>query len=222
MTIAAEPVAPAQRRGWVSRAKPVKSRSAGWAGVWACGLLASPRMRAAVLSVALIACAYRPGSFSHYRQSFPGQRTTVGCIDLSVERRPDLTTGGTVLAYEFGNRCDHPAPIDFTRVKVVARTYSGEDVTLSAYDPQGQIMPQRIDGRAIGAEAIAYPSERRLAEVCVDAAALAHAAPARWMCFASNLPPNIAEHVFEEEREEQVRKERNDATQGRSFAEVAP
>ena len=58
-------------------------------------------MRAAVLSVALTACAYSPGSFSHFQQDFPGQRTTVGCIDLSVERRPDLTSGGTVLAYEF-------------------------------------------------------------------------------------------------------------------------
>ena len=67
-------------------------------------------MRAAVLSVALIACAYRPGSFSHYRQDFPGRRTTVGCIDIAVDRRPDLSTGGTVLAYEFANRCDRAAP----------------------------------------------------------------------------------------------------------------
>lgn len=183
-------------------------------------------MRAAVLSVALIACAYRPGSFSHYRQDFPGQRTTVGCIDLSVERRPDLTTGGTVLAYEFGNRCDHPAPIDFTQVKVLARTYTGEDVALEAYDPEWQIKPQLLDGRAIGAEAIAYPSDRRLAEVCVDAASLARATPARWMCFASNLPPQIADRVLEEERLEQERRESRakavDVTPGGALAEVAP
>jgi hypothetical protein len=146
-------------------------------------------MRAAVLSVALTACAYSPGSFSHFRQDFPGQRTTVGCIDLSVERRPDLSSGGTVLAYEFGNRCDRPATVDFTQLKVVARTYSGEDLTLAAFDPEWQIKPMQIDGRSAGAEAIAYPSDARLAEVCVDAASLTHEAPARWLCFASNLPP---------------------------------
>jgi hypothetical protein len=150
-------------------------------------------MRAAVLSVALAACAYRPGSFSHFSQDFPGQRTTVGCIDLSVERRPDLTGGGTVLAYEFGNRCDHPAAVDFTQVNVVARTYEGSDVTLHPFDPEWQIKPLELDGRATGREAIAYPYDDRLAEVCVDAASLAHQAPARWLCFASNLPPQIAE-----------------------------
>lgn len=96
-------------------------------------------MRAAVLSVALTACAYRPGSFSHFRQDFPGQRTTVGCLDIAVERRPDLTGGGTVLAYELGNRCDHPALVDFTQGQVRARTYRGEDLTLVAYDPEGQL-----------------------------------------------------------------------------------
>jgi hypothetical protein len=150
-------------------------------------------MRTAVLSVALTACAYRPGSFSHISQDFPGQRTTVGCIDLSVERRPDLTSGGTVLAYEFGNRCDHPATVDFTEVKVTGRTFAGEDLELAAFDPEQQIRPLQIDGRATGKEAIAYPSDARLAEVCVDAASLAHEAPARWLCFASNLPPQLAE-----------------------------
>lgn len=150
-------------------------------------------MRAAVLSVALTACAYRPGSFSHLSENFPGQRTTVGCIDLSVERRPDLTGGGTVLAYAFGNRCDHPAIVDFTTVKVMARSYIGQELTLSAFDPDGQIQPLELDGRATGEEAIAYKIDAKLAEVCVDAASLTHESPARWLCFASNLPPQIAE-----------------------------
>src|SRR5574338_95138 len=85
-------------------------------------------MRSAVLSVALAGCAYSPGSFSHFAQGFPGQRTTVGCIDLAVERRPDTPGGSAVLAYDFGNRCDHPATIDFSQVKVRARTYDGKDL----------------------------------------------------------------------------------------------
>ena len=151
-------------------------------------------MRAAVLSVALAGCAYRPGSFSHYSQDFPGQRTTVGCIDLAVQRRPDLSTGGAVLGYQFGNRCDHPAPIDLAEVKVLARTYDGHDVALTPFDPEWELKPLQIDGRATGEEAIAYPSLTRLAEVCVDVASLTHESPARWLCFAStDLPPTIAE-----------------------------
>ena|SRR5688572_12986677 len=150
-------------------------------------------MRAAVLSVALIGCAYRPGSFSHLRQDFPGQRTTVGCVDVAVERRPDLTTGGTVLAYEFGNRCDRPATIDFAAVAVKARTFKGVDLDLDAFDPDFQIRPLQLDGRSSGAEAIAYPADERLAEVCVDVASLTKQTPAKWLCFASNLPPQLAE-----------------------------
>ena len=150
-------------------------------------------MRAAVLSVALIGCAYRPGSFSQYRKSFPGQRTTVGCIDLAVERRPDLPGGGTVLGYAFGNRCDRPATVDLSRVAVVARTFEGQELDLRAYDPRGEIRELHIDGRETGEEAIAYPASTRFAEVCVDAASLAHQTPSRWLCFASNLPPQVVQ-----------------------------
>src|SRR5262245_55231473 len=101
-------------------------------------------MRAAVLSVALLGCAYRPGSFSHYRQSFPGQRTTVGCIDIAVERRPDLIAGGTVLGYQFGNRCDRPATIDFAHVTVVGRTFDGQELDLHAFDPNAEIRELQI------------------------------------------------------------------------------
>ena len=146
-------------------------------------------MSAAVLSVALTACAYSPGSFSHFRQDFPGQRKTVGCIDLSIERRPDLPGGGTVIAYEFGNRCDRPSTIDLQNVAVLARTYDGKDLRLEPFDPRAQLRPLKIDGRTAGREALAYPADERLAEVCVDAASVAGQAPSRWVCFASRLPP---------------------------------
>ena len=148
-------------------------------------------MRGALLCVALVGCAYRPGSFSHHRETFIGQRTTVGCIDLAVERRPDLPGGGTVLGYAFGNRCDRPATIDLARVAVVARTFDGQELDLHAYDPGAEIRELRIDGRATGEEAIAYPARTRFAEVCVDAASIAHETPSRWLCFASNLPPQV-------------------------------
>jgi hypothetical protein len=147
-------------------------------------------MRAAVLSVALTACAYSPGSFSHFKQEFPGQRTTVGCIDLSVERRPDLTSGGTILGYQFGNRCDHPAVVDLASVAVIGRTVAGDEVSLAPYDPDKEIRSLKIDGRTTGEEAIAYQSNIALAEVCVDASTVSHEGAPTWLCFANHwLPP---------------------------------
>ena len=147
-------------------------------------------MRAAVLSVALTACAYGPGSFHHFGHEFSGQRTTVGCLDLAVERRPDLTSGGTVLAYDFGNRCDHPAVVDLATVAVVGRTVAGDEVKLSPFDPEHELKVLSLDGRAAGQEAIAYPSNIALAEVCVDASSISHQGGPAWLCFGNRwLPP---------------------------------
>lgn len=148
-------------------------------------------MRAATVLVVACAtgCAYKAGSFSHPRAEFAGQKVSVGCLDLAVERRPDLPTGGTVLAYSFGNRCDRPATIDLSIARVEGRTFTGASVQLAPYDPEGEIHAMPLDGRAAGAEAVAYPSNDRLAEVCVDAASIAQTSESRWLCFASNVPP---------------------------------
>jgi len=146
-------------------------------------------MRAAVLSVAFTACAYSPGSFSHFRHDFPGQRTTVGCLDLAVQRRPDLTSGGTVLGYQFGNRCDRAATVDLANAAVIGRTVAGHEIKLAPYDPDDEIRPLQIDGRAAGEEAIAYPSTIALAEVCVDASTVTHEGHPTWLCFANNWLP---------------------------------
>ena len=146
-------------------------------------------MRVASLAAALVGCAYSPGSYTHFRQSFPGQRTTVGCIDLAIERRPDVNAGAAVLAYEFGNRCDHPATIDLARTRVLAQTYSGERIELRPYDPNGEIRTLKIDGRGAGAEAIAYFADEAIAQVCVNAATVAQLTEDRWLCFSRDLPP---------------------------------
>lgn len=145
-------------------------------------------MRAAVLSVALTACAYRPGSFSTFASTFPGQRTTVGCLDIAIERRPDLPSGA-VVGYQFANRCDHPAVVDLAHVAVVGKTIDGAEVDLAPYDPERELEPLHIDGRMIGREAIAYSSEVALAEVCVDAASVAQDQRAQWLCFARKELP---------------------------------
>lgn len=145
-------------------------------------------MRAAVLSVALTACAYRPGTFSTFSSTFPGQRATVGCLDIAVERRPDLPDGA-VVGYQFANRCDHPTVVDLAHVAVVGRTVEGTQVDLAPYDPERELEPLQIDGRMVGREAIAYTSRVELAEVCVDAASVAQDRRAQWLCFARKELP---------------------------------
>ncbi len=140
-------------------------------------------MRVALVC-ALVGCAYQPGSFARAPHDFVGQRVTVGCLDIAVERRADLTLG-PVLGYQFGNRCDHPALVDLGAARVIGHDPQGADVVLRPYDPRREIRPVELDGRSAGAEALAYASDRSMLEVCADAAALAHAEPPRWLCFAA-------------------------------------
>jgi hypothetical protein len=149
-----------------------------------------------VLVVTLFAgCAYQPGSFTHRLLDFPGQRTTVGCLDLAIERRPDLSSGGTVLAYEFGNRCDHPATIDLANAHVIAQMEDGQRTEMHPWDPEDEIQSLQLDGRVSGAEALAYPANSRIDQICVDAASVAHEAEPRWLCFSSNVPPAAVAEV---------------------------
>lgn len=142
------------------------------------------------MSCALVGCAYQPGSFSYAPKTFTGQRVSVGCLDLAIERRADLEIG-PVLAYQFANRCDRPMTIDLGAVAVVGRNPQGTDVTLRPYDPKGEIQPVALDGRNIGSEALAYPADRAMLEVCVDAATLSGAAGPRWLCFGGT-PDRLA------------------------------
>ncbi|MDQ3363860.1 MAG: hypothetical protein M3680_00305 [Myxococcota bacterium] len=139
-------------------------------------------MRMAILCCALVGCTYKPGSFAYPAKRFPGERATVGCLDVAVERRADLEAKA-VLAYQFGNRCDRPVAIDLGRVTVIGRTVEGTEIKLSPYDPDLEIEALRIDARLVGAEALAYPSAQRLAQVCVDVSTIAGDAPSHWMCF---------------------------------------
>src|SRR5262245_15924812 len=97
-------------------------------------------MRIALLSCALIGCAYKPGSFVWGTNEFPGQRATVGCLDVSVERRTDFPIG-PVLGYQFANRCDHPTTVDLGSIAVIGRDTGGAEVALRAYDPRSELRP---------------------------------------------------------------------------------
>ncbi len=149
-------------------------------------------MRAhAVACLALAGCAYQPGSFHSVMQDFPGKQATVECIDLAVERRPDLPNGSAVVRFAFGNRCDHPAIVDLASASVVGRTEDGDQVQLTAYDPRHEIQMMRIDGRAVGREALAYPADTPISEICVDAGSIAHGPSPQWMCLASRSQQEV-------------------------------
>ena len=141
-------------------------------------------MKYSFIAVALAGCAYQPGSFAYPQNTFAGQRTTIGCLDVSIERQADLSIG-PVLGYQFANRCDHLTMIDLDAVAVVGRNAQGTDVTLRPYDPRAEIRPVALDGRNVGAEALAYPADREMLQVCVDVATLVHQGPPRWLCFGN-------------------------------------
>jgi hypothetical protein len=139
-------------------------------------------MRIALLSCALIGCAYKPGSFASGQSGFPGQHATVACLDVAVERRTDFPIG-PVLGYQFANRCDHPTTVDLGSVAVVGRDAAGAEVALRAYDPRAELHPVTLEARNVGAESLAYPANHAIAQVCVDVASFAHVRPEQWLCF---------------------------------------
>jgi len=141
-------------------------------------------MRGVWLAAALVGCAYRAGSFSAWGHEFAGQRATLGCLDLAIDRRADGPLGA-VVAYDLGNRCDHAIRVDLSEAAVVGRTGSG-DVRLAPYDPMHELRAFWLDGRTVGRETIEYRSEEPIAarDLCVDAGSVVETGP-YWQCFSS-------------------------------------
>lgn len=146
-------------------------------------LLVASVMRIAIVACALVGCAYQPGSFAYEGRAFPGQRATVGCLDISVDRS-ELPIG-PVIRYQFANRCDRAATIDLAAVAVVGRDARGAEVKLRPYDPRSELHPVALDGRSAGAESIAYPSASAIPQICVDLATLVHDGPPQWRCLGA-------------------------------------
>jgi hypothetical protein len=135
---------------------------------------------------------YQPGSFSKGPALFAGERATIGCLDLAIERRDDYDKSA-VLHYRFGNRCEHPQVVDLGAARVVGRDAEGGEHVLRPFDPRYQIHPTPIDARLAGGEAIAYVADDQLGvqlvQVCVDAASIVPGQPMKWMCFAKTYDP---------------------------------
>jgi hypothetical protein len=150
-------------------------------------LLCAARMRtspsrALAVAAALAGCGYEPSSFSFVARPAEATRATIGCLDLAITPQSPLASAHAVLAYEFGNRCDHPAVIDLGTATVVGHDAAGQVHPLVPHDPDGEIRPAWLDGRSRGRERIAYPSGIALSDICVDAAGIVREVPARWLC----------------------------------------
>lgn len=150
-------------------------------------------MRVVIAVATLAGCAYHPGSFHRPGSpgAFPGKQTTIGCVDLAVNIRPDYD-GAAVLEYSFGNRCNQPTTIDLAAAAVWGTTESGEQ-RLYPFDPNQEIRPLPIEGRLFGHEVIAYPMPQLASRVCVDAASIVDVQPPQWMCFSVTDDPVVAQ-----------------------------
>ena len=132
-------------------------------------------------------CAYKAGSYAYMSNAFPGQRATVGCLDLAVSRLPD-SYDGAVMQFQFGNRCDHEAAVSLPTV-ARGRLFDGSEQTLSVYDPNAEVDPKKLDGRSFGSETLEYRAESgdRIAEICIDAGKIAgDAEGAHLLCFGGS------------------------------------
>ena len=134
-------------------------------------------------SLALGACAYQADSFSYAHDPFSGVYTTVDCLDVAIDHHTRRGASKNVITYAFGNRCDDPVVVDLASVRVFGRARDGSEMQLFAFDPAHEIRVLQIDGRAVGREAIEYPSEQRLASMCIDAGSIARSSVPRWVCF---------------------------------------
>ena len=136
-----------------------------------------------LLAIPLASCAYTPNSFSSYQTSFPGARTTVGCLDVAVTV-VERTDTGTILSYSVGNRCDRVAVIDFSalRVRFASEVSFGRD--LRPYDPNGELRPLRMEARAVITEQIEYRPPASVARgLCVDVGRMNGASAVEsWVC----------------------------------------
>src|SRR3569623_3779842 len=106
----------------VHRAAPGRIHVAeGWSVNCSCARL----MRVLAATVSLAGCGYQSGSFESPVREFSGSLITVECLDLAIDRRPDLPDGHAVVSYTFGNRCDHPVLVDLSQVAVLGRDADG-------------------------------------------------------------------------------------------------
>jgi hypothetical protein len=147
-----------------------------------------------LVAVLVSGCSYHAGTFRDHSGPWPGTQTTLGCIDLAVGQVVDRhSVSGTVVAYGVGNRCEHRVVVDLASVRVVARSEDGRAVSLSAYDPHGELRPELLNALWSGRAKILYyhyGDDSGLTSICVDVGRIDRSvAPTeRWICTSKEQP----------------------------------
>ena len=131
------------------------------------------------------ACAYTPGSFSSYPSSFPGARTSVGCLDIAVSPTRDTIQQGPVIQYTVGNRCDRVTTVDFSAVRVRSAAGVSLGPPMAPFDPARELRPLGMEARTVITELIEYrhvaPAEGH--GLCVDVGGLnGPSGREQWLC----------------------------------------
>jgi hypothetical protein len=148
--------------------------------------------RAVWVALALGGCAYQPGGVARY----PGVQVTLGCVELAVAEVAPAPVPGKVIAYTFGNRCEHAVTLDLGAARVVGRDALGREVALAPRDPRHEIRPLPLVGLWWGSEQLEYREPGggmpvALVSVCVDVGALVPgvAVTPRWACSDATSAP---------------------------------
>ncbi len=160
--------------------------------------------RAGLVALALTSgclfARYEPGELRARANARKTQVVTVGCLDVAMTPAsdPHVPEGHPLVRFAFGNRCEHPVPVDFTAV-TVAGVYAEGRVALYAVDPRRELHPATLDAHAEAHEVLEFaPVLTRAhgpASVCVNVSGLAHddATPERaTRCFALPSPATNA------------------------------
>lgn len=120
---------------------------------------------------------YRPGSLVDAADDASGGGRRLGCIEIRAERMDDSTVpaGSVVVAFSFGNSCDHPVRIALQNTRVVAKgdTQDGApSEPLKLYDPASEVVTMSLDGRDQAREVLEFDSPARKSPAaptaCID------------------------------------------------------
>lgn len=115
---------------------------------------------------------YQAGSFRDFRSAFPGERATVGCLDIAVAETSDTAAEGPVAALAFANRCDAAVVVDLSAIRATGWSDDGASQPLGLFDPAGEIRPLTLEARGSGREVIELVPQQPapIGRVCLDLA----------------------------------------------------
>jgi hypothetical protein len=134
-----------------------------------------------VIGAVLAGCAYKAASKTTEPNEHRVDRSTVGCLEVGVDRRSDLGDAA-VVRYAFANHCEGAAQIDVAWASVIGRTAEGAELALVPTKRAKEVV---VAPNGEAETTLVYPAPAAIGQLCVDVASLAQETPARWRCFGN-------------------------------------